>query len=307
MCSYSLWWVINHRDYYLYHGDLVYLNEQHAYLKQLLHILMNEIDKEGKEHLVGSRFLDWPTSENTPAIDAGLHALMLMAIDAGAQLMEALGDMETAKACKEKGALMRQKIPDIHASKQSAALMAMTGLAPADKANSEVIAVDGVKDFSTFYGYYMLQAKAMAGDYIGAMNNISEYWGGMLDLGSTTFWEDFNIEWIKNAGRIDELVPTEKTDVHKTYGDYCYKGLRHSLCHGWASGPTAWLSEYVLGVHIVEPGCKTVRIEPHLGNLEWVEGTYPTPYGEIKISHKKLLNGKIKTEVNAPKQVIIIK
>ncbi|MDR2147551.1 MAG: alpha-L-rhamnosidase, partial [Tannerella sp.] len=30
MCSYSLWWVIIHRDWYLYQGNLAYLKEQHT-------------------------------------------------------------------------------------------------------------------------------------------------------------------------------------------------------------------------------------------------------------------------------------
>lgn len=45
------------------------------------------------------------------------------------------------------------------------------------------------------------------------------------------------------------------------------KRLRHSLSHGWASGPTAWLSEHVLGVQVIESGCKVIKIEPHLGDL----------------------------------------
>jgi hypothetical protein len=92
-----------------------------------------------------------------------------------------------------------------------------------------------------------------------AMAFISEYWGAMLDLGATSFGEDFNMDWAKNAGRIDELQKADKVDIHKAYGDYCYKGLRHSFCHGWASGPTAWLSQYVLGVEVLEPGCKKVK------------------------------------------------
>ena len=57
------------------------------------------------------------------------------------------------------------------------------------------------------------------GNYQGAMDIISEYWGAMLDLGATTFWEDFHIDWTKNAARIDELVPEGKVDVHGAYGD----------------------------------------------------------------------------------------
>ena len=75
---------------------------------------------------------------------------------------------------------------------------------PAEKADKEVLSVDGAQRMSTFYGYYMLQAMAKAGNYTGALNNIRTFWGAMLDLGATTFWEDFNLDWVKNASRIDE-------------------------------------------------------------------------------------------------------
>ena len=63
----------------------------------------------------------------------------------------------------------------------------------------------------------------------------------------------------------------------------------------------------MLGIEVVEPGCKAVKIEPHLGDLEWAEGSFPTPFGEIKISHKKDAKGRIIPEVKAPKGVRIIK
>ena len=148
-----------------------------------------------------------------------------------------------------------------------------------------------------------MRAMALAGNYQGALDVIRTYWGAMLDVGATTFWEDFNMEWLPDAGRIDELVPAGKKDIHGDYGAYCYQGFRHSLCHGWASGPTSWLSEYVLGVQVVEPGCRTVRIIPHLGDLEWVEGTFPTPYGVIEIRHEKGADGKVISHINAPEEI----
>ena len=308
MCSYSLWWVLIHRDYYKYRGDMDYLREQQPYLSQLLRILMSKVDAEGREHLDGGgRFLDWPTSEDTLAIDAGLHALMLMTLEAGGEMLTALGDKELAGQCFETAGRMKKVTPYYRTSKQSAALIALAGIVPAEKANEEVLSVGGPHGFSTFYGYYMLQAQAKAGDYAGAIRNMKDYWGGMLDLGATTFWEDFDVDWLKNAARIDELTPAGKIDVHRTYGDYCYKGYRHSLAHGWASGPTAFLSEYVLGVQIVEPGCKVVRVEPHLGDLEWVEGTVPTPYGVIRVRHDKRPDGTVRSKIEAPKGVKVIK
>ena len=305
--SYSIWWLLIHKDWYLYQGNLDYLKEQKEYMTTLFNHLITKIDDKGKEMLDGTRFLDWPSSPNVKGVDAGLQALMVMAMDAGHEMALAMGDKELADRCAKASKKLKKYIPDHNQSKQGAALMALAGLMKAEKADKEVLSVGGAQGFSTFYGYYMLEAMAKAGNYQGAMDIISEYWGAMLDLGATTFWEDFHIDWAKNAARIDELVPEGKIDVHSAYGDYCYKGFRHSLCHGWASGPTAWLSRYVLGVEVVEPGFKKVRITPHLGNLKWVEGSFPTPYGVITIKHTKGANGKIVSDIQAPEGVEIIK
>ena len=305
--SYSLWWIIIHRDWYYYQGDKAYLLEQKKYLTQLVNHLLTKVSENGKERLDGMRFLDHPSSENQQGVSAGLQSLMTMVMDCGEELFSILGDADMAKKCKEAAILLRKYIPDHNNSKQGASLMALAGLIDAKKANTEVISVGGSKKFSTFYGYYMLLAMAKAGDYTNALNRIREYWGAMLDLGATTFWEDFDLSWMENAGRIDELVPEGKVDVHRTYGDYCYKYFRHSFCHGWASGPTSWLSEYVLGVQVIEPGCKVVRIKPNLGDLQWAEGTFPTPHGIIKMRHEKQSDGSIKSTIDAPDNIKILR
>lgn len=305
--SYSIWWLLIHRDWYYYQGDLSYLKEQQTYLNQLLSHLMTKIGEDGKEELDGGRFLDWPSNENVKGIDAGLQSLMVMAMDAGEELCTVLNDKTMAEKCKQAAALLRTYVPDPNHSKQAASLMALSGLIPAERADKDVVSVGGAKNFSTFYGYYMLQAMAMAGNHQGALDVIRDYWGAMLDLGATTFWEDFNMEWLPNAAPIDEPVPAGKKDIHGDFGAYCYKGFRHSLCHGWASGPTSWLSEHVLGVQVLEPGCKVVKITPHLGDLEWVEGTFPTPKGVLEIRHEKRPDGTVKSTVKAPKGLKVVK
>ncbi|MGG7663482.1 alpha-L-rhamnosidase C-terminal domain-containing protein [Dyadobacter sp. BHUBP1] len=304
--AYSMWWVLIHRDLYKNQGDLQYLRKQQKYLVALLDQLM-EKTKDNREDLDGTRFLDWPSSENPKGIHAGLHAMMIMTLEAGAELCQILDEPAQAIRCKTMATQMKMYVPDANGSKQAAALMALAGLIPAEKANADVIAVGDCERFSTFYGYYMLQAKAKAKDYTGALNCIRSYWGGMLDMGATTFWEDFDLAWTKNAAPIDELVPDRKDDIHGDFGAYCYKKLRHSLCHGWASGPTSWLSEHVLGVSIVEPGCKAIRIQPNLGDLQWVEGTYPTPMGVVKIRHEKQADGTVKSKIDAPKGVKVLR
>ncbi|KJF43499.1 alpha-L-rhamnosidase-related protein [Draconibacterium sediminis] len=303
--SYSMWWVIIHKDWYLNNGDLEYLKQQREYLLALLEKFASMVGEDGKEQLTGRRFLDWPSSPYPEAIDAGYHALLKMTLEAGVLLSFELEEDETAKLCQNKAALMEKVVPDHVDSKQAAALLALANSISEKEANA-VIEKDGAQRFSTFYGYYMLLAMAKADNYSGALEIIKAYWGGMLQLGATTFWEDFNIEWMENAGRIDEMPKEGSVDVHATYGDYCYQGLRHSFCHGWASGPTAWLSEHVLGIKVLEPGCKKIAIEPNLGNLQWVEGTYPTPQGLIKVRHEKQANGKIISDLTVPAGIEVV-
>lgn len=304
--TYSMWWIIIQHDWYLHHGDLPYLKEQQAYLQGLLKQIMGKV-VDGKEQMDGNRFLDWPSSKDTVAIHAGLQAMTIWSLERGADLSTVLGDLETAKQCRETVAEMRKVVLPHHNSKQAAALLSLVGMMDAGKAYADVLSVGGAKGFSTFYGYYMLEAMAKAGKYREAMDLITEYWGGMLDLGATTFWEDFNIDWLKNAARIDELVPAGKTDVHAAYGDYCYVGHRHSFCHGWASGPTVWLSEHVLGLKAVKPGGRVFRLNPHLGNLSFAEGTFPTALGVIRVRHTKDKAGKVVTTVQAPKGIRILR
>lgn len=304
--AYSMWWIINQQQWYYYQGDIKYLKQQQTYLTGLLNQLISKIDENGVEKLDGWRFLDWPSSKDTTAIHAGLQGMMVVSIQAGGDLLKRLGDLETAKKCEIAVAKLRKHMPAQNESKQAAALLSLGKLLDAKKANT-ILSDGGSKNYSTFFGYYMLQAKANAGDYSGAIDVIREYWGAMINLGATTFWEDFNMDWTKNAGRIDEILPDGKIDIHGTYGAFSYLGFRHSLAHGWAAGPTPWLTEHVLGISVVEPGCKVVRVKPNLGDLKFAEGTFPTPMGLIKVKHQKMVNGTIKSVIEAPKGVKIIR
>ena len=305
MCSYSLWWIISHRDLYLYRGDLSYLAEQRDYLHALTDQILADI-RGNREMLSGQRFLDWPTSENPEIIHTGLQALTRMALDAGSQIGAWLGDRALSAKCEKASGKLAGHVPNHGGVKQAAALLALSGLENAQAMSREVIAADGARRFSTFYGYYMLEAMAAAGDYERAMEIISDYWGAMLDLSATSFWEDLNYEDALKASRIDKFVPEGGFDLHARSGAYCYEGFRGSFCHGWAAGPTPWLSKHILGIAPVEPGCRTVRISPHLGKLDWAKGTFPTPFGIIEAEHRKGEDGKIRSRISVPKGIRIV-
>ncbi len=303
--SYSMWWLIIQHDWYRTVGDTVYLSQQRDYIHDLMNVLADCVDEDGVEHMPESRFMDWPNNDNPGAIHAGLQGLLKIALDKGSSLLYTLGDVALAEKCAIAAMRMRNHVPDPCGSKQAAALLVLAGLADAKEINEKMIAPGGGHGYSTFFGYYILKAKALAGDFAGALDDIKEYWGGMLDMGATTFWEDFHLSWMENAGRIDEVVPEGKIDIHGDYGAYCYIKFRHSLCHGWASGPCPYLSNYVLGVRSLSPN--TYEIKPELAYLDWAEGTYPTPKGEIYIKVTKDADGNQKVDVQAPKGIFILR
>ncbi len=306
MSSYSLWWIITHRDFYLYNGDLEYLKEQHGYLSELIKQITSKIDSNGKEKLDGGRFLDWPTSENPEVIHSGLQALMLITMEAGKDISVWLNDKLLEDKCSEAIKLLNSHKPPSHNNKQAASLLSLAGMMPTEQA-SKVILKNGADDFATFYGYYMLEALAKDGKYSEGIDVITDYWGAMLDLGATTFWENFNYNERFNAVAIDQLPDESKFNIHSDGGDYCYIGLRASLCHGWASGPTSWLTNHVLGIQVIEPGCKVLRISPNLGDLNFVEGSFPTPFGIVKVKHIKQADGSVVSDIDAPEGIRLIK
>jgi hypothetical protein len=301
--SYSMWWLIIHQQWFENYGDLAYLEAQEDYMIALLDQLETFIDENNGEKLNGGRFLDWPTSPDKKAVHAGLQSMMILTFDAGSDMMGTLGKPRLKKKYAEVSKRLRKHVPEGNTTKQAAAMMVLAGLADAKEINQDILKKDGVQNMSTFYGYYMLEAMADAGDHAGAMDVIRQYWGGMLDLGATTFWEDFDINDSRNSTPIDALVPTGKDDIHGDFGEFCYVGYRHSFCHGWASGPTAWLSQHVLGITLLDGG-EAVRITPHLGDLEYAKGTYPTKHGLIRVMHFKKADGEVESIVEVPEGIL---
>ena len=305
ICSYSLWWIIIHHHLYTWYGDISYLKEQHGYLRELIHTVLGNLDGAREAYRDG-RFIDWPSNNKPEVIHAGLQALTVRALEAAAEMAGYLGDEPLRAECADARKALLGYVPDMAGNSQAAALLSLEGMVDAGQA-SALILENGPEKFTSFMGYYLLEALARSGHYKEAMELIKAYWGRMLELGATTFWEDFNYTDGLEAAPIDNPVPEGKFDIHADGGAWCYVGLRHSLCHGWASGPTSWLSAHVLGIRPAGVGFRQVRIEPHLGHLDWAEGTFPTPYGLIEVRHEKQPDGSVRSNVKLPKGIKQVK
>jgi hypothetical protein len=162
--------------------------------------------------------------------------------------------------------------------KQTRAFQILAGRDPAGQA--EFLEKDGAVGFSTFMAYYILKADAMAGGK-KMLSLITEYFGGMLSRGATTFWEDFDVAWLEDSGSIDAFPEEGQKDIHGDFGAFCYEGFRHSLCHGWSSGVLAFIIEHIMGLALQWDGA--YRIEPCTEGLETIEAKLPFQAGWLHL------------------------
>jgi alpha-L-rhamnosidase len=114
--------------------------------------------------------------------------------------------------------------------------------------------------------FYELEALCAMGEQSYVLNQVKDYWGGMLKLGATSFWEEYD--------------PADTGAKHYAmYG----RPYGKSLCHAWGASPIYLLGKYYLGVKPSSPGYKEYLVEPNLGGLHWMQGAVPTPNGDINV------------------------
>lgn len=299
MASYSLWWLIIVWDWYFYTGDNDFLKSEGEYARSLLKQLCGKVGEDGGDCLE-SYFLDWPTHQKPISEKSGVRALLKIALSKGQKLCSALGDKELSALCGEKAEALAKLPPEHQNQKQTAAVAALAGLL-SDNEAAKVIKDGGVKGLSSYLLFYTLKELSKT-DPECALSLLKDYECRQLDRGATTFFEDYDVSWEQNAGDILSLSKNE--DIHGDRGDYCYKGFRHSLCHGWASGAVPFLAECVAGIEIAEPGCKKIRISPKMCGLDFIKVSYPTPLGILKAEIKRSDDG-FSVEYSAPEGMTV--
>lgn len=162
--------------------------------------------------------------------------------------------------------------------------------------NPEIDAIN-----TPYMRFYELEALCKMGLQTQVLKEIRDYWGGMLNEGATSFWEKYN--------------PQDKGTQHLAmYG----RPYGKSLCHAWGASPVYLLGKYYLGVSPTAPGYTEYEVTPVLGDLDWMEGDVPTPFGKIHVKMDKkeihvksdggkgtLIAGNKRIEIRANEEVTI--
>lgn len=288
--DYTFYWFKSILDYYQYTGDLTFISEMYPKMCTLMDYVLERTNSDG---LVEGKaddwiFVDWVDfpmhKRGVLAFEQILFYKALMTMHTCATLLHQTDpyqqlaenvicktrqllwddDRQAWEHAIEEGEINHQitKFPNMFAI-----LYDIVDDATKRNIVDSVMENNKVDPITTPYmRFYELEALCMMGRQTQVLQEIRNYWGGMLREGATSFWEKY--------------IPSEQGTEHLAmYG----RPYGKSLCHAWGASPVYLLGRYFLGIQPTQPGYATWEARPNLADLEWMEGRVPTPNGIIHI------------------------
>jgi alpha-L-rhamnosidase len=294
--DYTFYWFLGIYDYYLYTGDKQFVQQCYPRMQSMMDWVLSRRNKNGLlTGLAGDwLFIDWADGLSKKGELSFEQLLFCRSLETMALCAEIMKDPKNATAYKKLAADLKLKFFAYYwnPAKQAIVHSRIDGkptesvtryanmfaiffnyLSEAQKqgVKKNVLLNDKVPKITTPYmRFYELEALCAMKEQDYVLKEMKEYWGGMLKLGATSFWEKYD--------------PAETGAAHYAmYG----RPFGKSLCHAWGASPLYLLGKYYLGVQPTGPGYSTYTVEPVLGSLEWMEGSVPTPSGDIRVRCSK--------------------
>lgn len=297
--DYTFYWFLGIYDYYMYTGDRHFVEQIYPRMQSLMAYCLSRAGGQGMmEGLAGDWvFVDWSPQPMDKhgflAFEQVLFCKSLETMALCARLVENSHDEE--EYYRLYSSLRKKLMPTFwdetrHAlihnvvdgkrSKEVTRYANMFAIffdylneKQKQEVAKHVIHNGNVMPITTPYmQFYELEALCSLGNQSEVLTRMKEYWGGMLAHGATSFWEAYDPS-------VDAEGLRPMADHLAMYG----RPYGKSLCHAWGASPVYLLGKYFLGVKPVKPGYEEFEIKPELGGLEFMEGTVPTPHGEIKV------------------------
>lgn len=261
------WYVIAHRDHMDFTGRADFAKSNAESVRAALGWLLSKTDGDGllsvPENPISPLWM--VVLNNQTGRDTFLNDLFLDALEAGEAILSAAGDTKGAKRFAA------------HAERISPLVARLHRDCPLDAVPYNLI--------SPTMFYRTVGRQAERGDVEGAFRRVRAAAVSMLACESGTLAENM-------SGRGD-MPSVEDPSARYDVG---------SLCHGWNAQIVDFLATYVAGIRPLEPGWKSVKVEPSPCGLTHFRCVRATPLGPIEVIYK---DGSV--TVAAPKGVMVVK
>jgi alpha-L-rhamnosidase len=310
--TYSMYFVTNLATYYEYTGDTAFVRQEFPIVQRELAWNASQLNGQGLFVTNSSDGSTW-NLENLDGAETDVNALYYEALMDGARLATAAGQPSLAAQYRQQAAALRTAIntnlwdPALGAydastsdrgfvSQDANALPVLYGVAP--RAWVPTILATMTAKLGTPYGDERVQSPAPAGynEDISPFMGSSDLWARFASGDTADAMTMLDDEW----GYMDSTDPGG-TDWERFQPGGSVDGGSTSWAHGWSTGSTTALSQYVLGASPVGAGYKTWLVQPHPGTLSWAEGQAPTPHGALAVDWgHSTSTGEFAMRVSAP-------
>lgn len=290
--DYSLFWIISIADNYTTFGNKVFLKQILPKLERLWEYCLKQTNELG--FIYGREndwvFIDWANiDKGSDKIISEEQILLVKCYESMIVIYDAL-EMETQNL-KESLATLSRNIRKYFwdegqgafidsystgrnkVSRHSNLLAVVFNFADEPEKTSimnKVIFNPEIEAITTpYFKFYEMAALAELGQHEMVLTNMKEYWGGMIERGASTFWEEFDP---------NQSVEEQYSMYDDPYGK--------SLCHAWGANPIFIISRYFAGLYPTKPGYETFCVEPRLEMFEEFSTELPVKNGAVEIIWK---------------------
>lgn len=287
--DYSLLWIISIKEHYETYGDLDYLHFIWPKMVSLMDLFEKQRNDDG--FLVGREndwiYIDWADFDR----DGPLCAEQMLYIEAFRCMSYLAGVMEASAESKvyaRKAEELREKVDRFfwdpekeayidsytsgkrHVTKHANILAILYNIADEGRKKSlcdSVLLNPEIPAITTpYFRFFEMDALCRMGYLKEVWDQIHSYWGGMLDMGAVTFWEEY-----------DPQKPLDRQ--YEMYGDPFGK----SLCHAWSASPVYLIGRYFIGLE-VKNGGKSYELHPHTEFFDRFDCTLPAGSVDVHIT-----------------------
>ena len=216
--DYTFFWFLGIYDYYLYTGDKNFIAQNYDRMKTLMDYVLARRNKDGlMEWMPGDWiFIDWAAGLSKNGEVSFEQLLFTRSLETMALCANIANDKDAVTQYNTLAADMRKKLFDIYWNDQKQALVHsrvngkqtenvtryanMFGIffkyfseQQMQAVKKSVLLNDNIQKITTPYmRFYELEALSAMGEQDFVLKEMKSYWGGMLNLGATSFWEEYN-------------------------------------------------------------------------------------------------------------------
>ena len=283
--TYHLWTLSATGDYYAITADKAWVDTIWARYKRGMDFILAKMDDRGLLYMTTTLDTSDPVVKGERL---SANVLMWKALRDGATLASVEGDTAAATDYAARAAAIKAAIdtylwdepagmyklyPDNAVHPQDGNALAVWYGLVGDPARAARISA-GLQKTWTAYGAPTTENKSQLKTFPASMEVMAHFAAGSDAAGL----ELIRRQW---GWMLHDPLGTQSTFPEALRADGCICSTYTSMSHGWATGPTAALSEYVLGLRPATPGGATWTFAPHVGDLRFARGRLTLTTGAL--------------------------